>query len=409
MTSFFGWVDGDPEHEASVLRALRGAGSQDARDELGLGGVRDAFADAFFPGLSTIQTRARYFLFIQWCCELASRQSTEEAILGALRAREVEVIKALERGREERGVIGIEKQDALERMPSEIYWSGLRLLGMRTTHGAIRQWAQSVLRGRHSGRAMPSAEGQAVAPSTGFLPDRPAIPEGFPGACELKFRLEPDEVRFLGARLANACIDRHSGLGSYNLMSPFQRHKARLGPRTALWNHPRVDRLDANVRDAVALAEAFSHVMHGAVLLYQKRVAQLKAADGNGGLDVLDARTADFTNWVDQLDAELVDRLDQGRTELPALGAKTRHTIDGSVQTFIADWVQRCRGGQTLFDDDRAIVLVSNRERRLKTKLGTSRIASAAARARWRGTAAQAMDYRWGTARTFLNDLTGAA
>ena len=37
-----------------------------ARDELGLGVIRDAFVDRLFPGTSTIRTRARYFLFVPW-------------------------------------------------------------------------------------------------------------------------------------------------------------------------------------------------------------------------------------------------------------------------------------------------------------------------------------------------------
>jgi len=32
-------------------------------DELGVGTIRDAFSDFFFPGTSTIGTRARYMLF----------------------------------------------------------------------------------------------------------------------------------------------------------------------------------------------------------------------------------------------------------------------------------------------------------------------------------------------------------
>ena len=63
---FLGWIDHDPDQEQSVLRALGAAKGQDARDELGLGTVRDTLADLLFPGTSTIQQRARYFLFVQW-------------------------------------------------------------------------------------------------------------------------------------------------------------------------------------------------------------------------------------------------------------------------------------------------------------------------------------------------------
>ena len=39
---------------------------RDTRDELGIGVIRDAFADMLFPGTNTMQTRARYFLFVPW-------------------------------------------------------------------------------------------------------------------------------------------------------------------------------------------------------------------------------------------------------------------------------------------------------------------------------------------------------
>ena len=35
-----------------------------AVDEIGIGLIRDAFANYFFPGTSTVQTRAKYFLIV---------------------------------------------------------------------------------------------------------------------------------------------------------------------------------------------------------------------------------------------------------------------------------------------------------------------------------------------------------
>lgn len=47
--NFLGWIDHDNEHEQSILRALGAIKGHDARDELGLGTIRDSFADLFFP------------------------------------------------------------------------------------------------------------------------------------------------------------------------------------------------------------------------------------------------------------------------------------------------------------------------------------------------------------------------
>ncbi len=148
--SFLGWVDHDAEQQESILRALGAAKGHDARDELGLGTIRDSFADLFFPGLSTIQQRVRYFLFVQWCCEIAARQGDADRIVTRLHDAEVRLIKALSHLGEGAGVIGILSQEDLERMPSEIYWNGLMVLGMRRTSGSRHRWARQVAANRAS-------------------------------------------------------------------------------------------------------------------------------------------------------------------------------------------------------------------------------------------------------------------
>ena len=46
----------------------------DTPDELGIGSVRDTFADLFFPGTTTIMTRARYFLLVPWTYQRLEKQ-----------------------------------------------------------------------------------------------------------------------------------------------------------------------------------------------------------------------------------------------------------------------------------------------------------------------------------------------
>ena len=64
MPSLLSWVDHDSAARERSLRILALFQEKETRDELGLGGVRDAFADRLFPGTSTIQTRLRYMLFV---------------------------------------------------------------------------------------------------------------------------------------------------------------------------------------------------------------------------------------------------------------------------------------------------------------------------------------------------------
>ena len=61
-----GWIDFSKSERSkilSVLDLLTGAGTL---DELGIAPIRDGFANIFFPGTSTIQTRAKYFFIIPY-------------------------------------------------------------------------------------------------------------------------------------------------------------------------------------------------------------------------------------------------------------------------------------------------------------------------------------------------------
>ncbi len=61
-----GFIDFSREERNKVLATLRMLGTQNALDELGIGIIRDAYADIMFPGISTIQTRAKYFVLIPY-------------------------------------------------------------------------------------------------------------------------------------------------------------------------------------------------------------------------------------------------------------------------------------------------------------------------------------------------------
>ena len=61
-----GWVDFSKEDREKVLDVMSLLQEQGAVDELGIGLVRDGFANYFFPGTSTVQTRAKYFLIIPY-------------------------------------------------------------------------------------------------------------------------------------------------------------------------------------------------------------------------------------------------------------------------------------------------------------------------------------------------------
>ncbi len=59
--SSIGWIDFSSEHREKVRKVIDLLSAPGVVDELGIGVIRDSFADQMFPGLLTFQTRAKYF------------------------------------------------------------------------------------------------------------------------------------------------------------------------------------------------------------------------------------------------------------------------------------------------------------------------------------------------------------
>src|SRR4051812_43774902 len=118
MPSTFTWLDYSERDRRRMLDVVSLFQDRETRDELGIGAIRDAFADLFFPGTSTIQTRARYVLFVAWIYRQLEQDRVRPTDVPALaRQREIALISALERGGEHGGVIGIDARERLQRLP----------------------------------------------------------------------------------------------------------------------------------------------------------------------------------------------------------------------------------------------------------------------------------------------------
>jgi Family of unknown function (DUF6361) len=83
MMSAFVWLDYSERERRKMLDAVDAFREHDTRDELGIGSVRDAFADMLFPGTSTIMTRVRYFLLVPWPYQRLERLRVRSAEIAA--------------------------------------------------------------------------------------------------------------------------------------------------------------------------------------------------------------------------------------------------------------------------------------------------------------------------------------
>lgn len=136
-----GWIDFSKEDRQKALDVINLLSEQGAVDELGIGIVRDAFANYFFPGTSTIQTRAKYFLIVPYILRDAvdGRYGKDvNRILREIDAEEKECgLKLLEANPKAEGVIGtrVLPKGWVARKPSDIYWNGIRTYGIFCDYG----------------------------------------------------------------------------------------------------------------------------------------------------------------------------------------------------------------------------------------------------------------------------------
>ena len=156
-----GWIDYSKEERNKIISILRLLKTQGTIDELGIGSVRDAFSDKLFPGISVLQTRAKYFVLIPYLFDLACQKCADGKLHNAKEVRNfiekqedklVEVLLNSTKNNEEKnGIIGsrnyLSGKKSVKAKPSSIYWNGMRKasillddrLSMDSACGAIYQ------------------------------------------------------------------------------------------------------------------------------------------------------------------------------------------------------------------------------------------------------------------------------
>lgn len=136
-----GWIDFSPTDRRRVLDVLSMNAEKGATDELGIGSIRDAFANYFFPGTSTIQTRAKYFLLVPYILQELDYSKRFDEIEKELYKLEQECCRKLAENSSDlsgSGIIGHTQKDSDEwvlRKPSDIYWHGIKRWGILSLPG----------------------------------------------------------------------------------------------------------------------------------------------------------------------------------------------------------------------------------------------------------------------------------
>lgn len=405
MPSQFGWVDFAEADRQRMLNVVQLFCEQESRDELGIGTIRDAFADYFFPGTSTIQTRVRYMLFIPWIyLDLERHQTPSDQIARRARQAEVKLIYALlDSEGADKGVIGQDAKDKLQRLPSSVYWSGLGAWGIRLFPGSQDQYHRflSVFYQRQHHKRLLGVEADRElgleAGNVNWDPGLPSPPPGFPDQASLALRRE--EAQYLQERIR--LHHRDSLLAHLVSYSPFIR-------TDFFWEHPLVQQLPARLKQDIHHAQNFSETIYGAALLYNLLLAQKSQQQ-----ELADFYQTHFDEWADQIENRWSDLITwyHHLVSFWSSSALREARIPHLTHTFVEAWFK------LVFDSGHNLKQLASQpspqqlihDREVQLKRSRARLENPRALERWAGySGLQRLEYRWTITRNFLSDiLTG--
>lgn len=410
LQSSLRWIDHDSKARERTLRILSLFQEKESRDELGLGSVRDSFADQLFPGTSTIQTRLRYMLFVPWIYH-----SLEEKRLSAenfaIQADKLEraLVQPLMDSDDQAGVFGKTAGKRLKRLPSSVYWAGLGVWGIRITPFSQDEYHRRIDETYRRRNALKTLEKDAkargddidVEQREAFLSwDRrlPASPEDFP--LTVNFALSREEAEFIRDRIQFACPN--------SLLSFLALH-CEPADTQAPWEHPDYSSFSKQHKELLTHARLFSEVMHGAALSYNVQLAEefLKNNKTERIEIALEKHKLNFDEWTANLPMEEIRTWPIKR--LWELTVGHAHTITHQTKSFVEQWIGHTQKfPKKLLSYRESLELVRQREISLKDRGRSkkSRFTNQNALKQWGGySGVGRVVYRWPNVKVLLNDL----
>lgn len=399
VASLFGWVDFAEDDRRKMLDVVNLFNERETRDELGIGSIRDAFADLFFPGTSVIQTRVKYMLLVPWIyLDMERKRVASTRIEARARREEIKLIKVLLDNGETDGVIGRDAGQGLVRLPSSIYWSGLQSWGLRLFQGSQDQYHRSLdafyrrAKDEYGGEA--DEEIGAFGAGPNWHPGLPLPDGGFPATATLT--LNATEAEFLKERV----LLSHGNSLLAHLVKDGRQVKTEYP-----WQHPALTSAGEHIQSLMVHARNFAEVIHGAALLYNLMLATKAKRE-----KLIQKFEWKIHTWVDNVLVREVE-LKHWHSQVASFWSSQAFSGDRAIhyrtRDFVGQWLHfalETPGAAKVLEDQAAQRLIEKREWELKRE--RARLSNQNALLRWRGASGTEMlTYRWKTASSFVDDI----
>jgi hypothetical protein len=374
-------------------------------DELGLGTIRDSLSDILFPGTSTIQTRAKYFLLIPWILQDIERRGRIDRFHSELEESEISFVKILRKNspQNDSRVIGATLRNANpKRKPSTIYWNGLRTYEILNFKGSISDYINYLK--YHSKKLQ--AQRKLVAETDGNIPgddndanhmyqqhlwcQLPKPPADW--KTNLTINLSQEEAKFLKERII---LSNSDSLWTFALRSIPDEAKSFSG----IVDFLSVKELPDDLRKLVKLSVDFNTIMQGALIRYNLLI---QVSRENGRVKELQPIWEKYCSEIKLFDWNSWD-INKLWYYCPYIQYSTKH--------FVENWLELVKSAN--FNESKADKLLEDRELRLKginrARLHDKAIAqkqqSFTGISVFEDKSVAYLNYRWNTVKTFLNDI----
>ncbi len=400
--SQLGWIDFSGTHRNRVMLVMDMFKDQGVIDELGIGTIRDSLSDIFFPGTSTIQTRAKYFILIPWIIQDIEKRGRIEQFNSELEQLEIDLVKTLRQKGDTEGIIGATLPNANpKRKPSSIYWNGLRTYEILDFRGSLSEYGRLLkhLQKERKKQRRLVVEGDGNTPGDDkdanhlyqkhYWCQLPIPPENW--KTETTIRLNKSEATFLMERIIRS---KPQSLWAYilrNCMSESLQFRK-------IDDFLSIPQLPEDLRTQIILASDFNVIMQGALIRYNLLIQNNR--EGGRSEELIPAWNAylermksyDWNSW----DIEFLWK------HCPFTPPKTK--------LFVQKWIECVLSGN--YNETIGDKLIKDREFSLKGAR-RSRLYDKAIAQKQQGFTAIGVDgenvnyltYRWNNVKVFIKDI----
>ena len=404
--SQLGWVDFSSNDREKVKNVLAMLAEPGTLDELGIGQIRDAFSDLLFPGISTIQTRAKYFIIVprilrDYQAFTNSKKRRHQSLENYLSIEENLIAKTLVDIHDENefGIIGRTRINSggVDRRPSVVYWNGLRVFGIVNTKLSLAEFCRQLDINEHQGDEVFSDHNDDIDALKNKniiqLPDQQTE-----WASALKINLTLKEAEFLKRKMSDTPdigLSVSAQLFNCELLSEALKDNANEKIEAIdvlselLMRHGLVHEI---CKQRIKLANEFSLAMEGPHILYNILLA--KKAKFN---DSVTKYENEYAIWGDKVQRLNIFRDGCANEWLNLARWDNRH-IKNKTVSFIEEWCQAMRDAQ---NNDNLEFMVA--EQAKSNKGGRSLLNTGVSQDQWVGI--RRLDYRWSSAKRILKDI----